>query len=80
MWARLCARDVSASVRRVVHFGPLRIRVAVDRRAMETKKVQERPQVLGLQAHGPVGRDQFLERDDRFGIGGMAEYSRGYSW
>ena len=44
------------------------------------KKVQERPQVLGLQAHGPVGRDQFLERDDRFGIGGMAEYSRGYSW
>ena len=42
------------------------------------KKVQERPQVLGL--HGPVGRDQFLERDDRFGIGGMAEYSRGYSW
>ena len=44
------------------------------------KKVQERPQVLGLQAHGPVGRDQFLERDDRFGIGGMAEYARGYSW
>ena len=21
-----------------------------------------------------------LERDDRFGIGGMAEYARGYSW